>query len=228
MKTISLICTQHQENGLANVSELFGILVRLRPEVIFLELPPNAFDQFFTTCTKSNLESIAVRLYREGKNVELIPVDLPEPDDQFFSEYEHLQERIDNESRDSRRLLTWYRNYVHDHGFAYLNSEHCNDMWSQIHSDELTTIQRLGDQSLTRIFDRWKETISLREDEMMRNIHLSSKTMTFAKAVFLVGAAHRQSIIDKALQCTDAPQDNIHWDFLLEANSIDYLRNQLE
>jgi SpoVK/Ycf46/Vps4 family AAA+-type ATPase len=216
MKHISLICTQHQENGRANVSELHAILERIRPEVIFLELPPDAFDQFFNTHIKSNLESTAVRLYREGKNVELVLVDLPESTDQFFNDYEALQTKIDDVGRDSRRLLTWYRNYVHDHGFAYLNSDHCCDMWSKIHSDELAAIQKIGDPSLTRISDLWKKTINLREEEMMRNILQSCNTLSFERAVFLIGAAHRQSIIDKALQRTDASQHNIHWDFLLE------------
>ena len=54
--------------------------------------------------TKSNLESTAVDLYRENKNVRLVPVDLPAPGDQFFIDYEYLQTRIDNTSVDSRRL----------------------------------------------------------------------------------------------------------------------------
>lgn len=213
MKSISLVCTEHEERGLANVSELCAILDRIRPEVIFLELPPKVFDQFFNTCTKSNLESTAVRLYRESKNIELVLVDLPAPDDQFFSDYSYLQERIESQSHDSRRLLTWHKNYVRDDGFAYLNSEHCSNMWSEIYSDELSTLQKLEDQNLTRISDRWRKTQDLREDEMMTNILLCCRTMSFERAVFLVGAAHRQAIIDKSKQYAGDSQVGVHWDF---------------
>lgn len=211
MKSISLICTEHRERGLVNVSELRAILDRIQPEVIFLELPPDVFDQFFITCTKSNLESIAVRQYREGKNVELVLVDLPEPDEQFFSDYEDLQRRIDNESNDSRRLRTWHKNYVIDYGFAYLNNEACSKMWFDIYSDELATIQKIGDSNLMKISDRWKKQIELRDDEMMKNILLNCKAMPFERAAFLIGASHRQSIIEKALHS----KDDIHWDFSL-------------
>jgi hypothetical protein len=215
----------HEERGLANVSELCAILGRIRPEVIFLEIPPDAFDQFINTCTKSNLESTAVRLYREGKSVDLVPVDLPAPDDRFFSDYKYLQETIANNSHDSRRLLTWHKNYVCDYGFAYLNSEYCSNMWSEIYSDELSTIQKLGDQNLMRISDLWRETNDLREDGMMRNILLSCRTMSFERGAFLIGAAHRQSIIEKSQQYAGVFQDSVHWDFSCATSQINQVRD---
>jgi len=224
MKSISVVCTVHEERGLANVLELGAILDRIRPEVIFLELPPNAFDQFLNACTKNNLESTAVRLYREGKSVELVPVDLPAPDERFFSDYEYLQKTIENNSHDSRRLLTWHRNYVFDYGFSYLNSEHCSDMWAKIYSDERATLQKLGDKNLTEISDLWRKTNDLREDGMMKNILLSCRTMSFERAAFLIGAAHRQSIIDKSPQYAGDSQDRVNWDFSCGASQIDQAR----
>jgi hypothetical protein len=44
MTRISLIGTVHGESGRANVSALVAILERIRPEVIFLELPTDAFE----------------------------------------------------------------------------------------------------------------------------------------------------------------------------------------
>jgi hypothetical protein len=220
MKSISLVCTVHEERGLANVSELCVILERIRPEVIFLETPPDAFDLFFNACTRSNLESTSVRLYRETNSVELVPVDLPTPEDRFFSDYAYLQERVENKSHDSRRLLTWHRNYVRDYGFAYLNSKHCSKMFSDIYLDELATMQTLGDQRLTKISELWNRTIELREDEMMRNILQYCRNMTFERGAFLIGAAHRQSIIDKSNQCIGDYKDHAHWDFSCGASEM--------
>ena len=58
MQRISLVGTVHDETGLANVPELMGILERIRPEVIFLEIPSETFDDFVDG-RRWNLESSA-------------------------------------------------------------------------------------------------------------------------------------------------------------------------
>jgi hypothetical protein len=76
MTRVSVVCTVHEETGYANVLELRAILERIQPEVIFLEVPPPAFDDYYENCGQQNLESMAVRQYRQGHQVELVPVDL--------------------------------------------------------------------------------------------------------------------------------------------------------
>lgn len=56
---VTLVATVHEESGLANVSELCAILDRIRPEVIFMEIPPLDFPDF-RDGVQSNLESEAV------------------------------------------------------------------------------------------------------------------------------------------------------------------------
>ena len=60
MPTITLISTIHEEVGPCNVSTLHEILERARLEVIFVEIPPSCFGQFFKEKTRSNLETGAV------------------------------------------------------------------------------------------------------------------------------------------------------------------------
>ena len=79
MSCISLVCTVHEETGLANVSGLRAIVERIQPEVIFLEVPPAAFGEYYEKFSQRNLESIAVGQYRKGHQVDLVPVDLPTP-----------------------------------------------------------------------------------------------------------------------------------------------------
>src|SRR5688572_17271612 len=83
MKRVSLVCTVHRETGLANVSELHSLLERIRPEVIFLELPPADFDDYIVG-TRRTLESTSASRYRAIHPVELVPVDLPTPGDEFI------------------------------------------------------------------------------------------------------------------------------------------------
>jgi hypothetical protein len=60
MNCVSLISTVHEEMALANVSELCAILERIQPEVIFLEVPPEAFD-YYCYQNSSRLELKMVR-----------------------------------------------------------------------------------------------------------------------------------------------------------------------
>jgi len=76
MKRVSLVGTVHEEAGLASISGLLGILERITPEVIFLEIPSGAFDDY-SKGSRRNLESTAVSRYHEMRHVDLVPVDLP-------------------------------------------------------------------------------------------------------------------------------------------------------
>lgn len=212
-KVISLVCTVHAERGKANASELLAILERIRPEVIFLELPPNAMEQFIDKGAMGDLESAAVRRFCEGRRVELVPVDMPPPNQEFFDDYQRVQEKVDNISRDSRRLMTWHKSYVYDHGFEYLNSDHGCKMFSDIASDELNTLQALGDNRLLNIAEKWRRTNDIRESEMLQKIDQFSRGAAFERGVFLIGAGHRQSIMEKSRQylCDDPP--SVRWDF---------------
>ena len=63
MRKITLVSTIHEESGLCTVSKLHELLERARPEIIFLEIPPSHFDQFFKENSSSNLESNAANHY---------------------------------------------------------------------------------------------------------------------------------------------------------------------
>jgi hypothetical protein len=90
MNSVSLVCTVHENAGLANASVLLSILERIQPEVVFVELPPEAFEDFYGSCSQYNLESMAVRQYREGRRVKPVAVDLPRPSGNFASNIEPL------------------------------------------------------------------------------------------------------------------------------------------
>ena len=122
MSSVSLVCTVHEEKGAATVSGLLEILKRLQPEVIFAEMPPEAVEDYFTTCARSNLESNAIRRYVDGHEVRIIPVDLPTPDEVFFRNNKYLFERIEQQSAEYCRQIDLHSAYVSEYGFAYLNS----------------------------------------------------------------------------------------------------------
>jgi hypothetical protein len=77
----------------------------------------------------------------------------------------------------------------------------------------LSAIRRIDDSRLVEIFELWKETIDLREKEMMKNIEEYCGANTFDKGAFLVGAAHRQPIIDKSRVQSSVDSNSMQWDF---------------
>src|SRR5437763_10839819 len=97
MKRVSLVGTVYEEAGLASISGLLGILERITPEVIFLEIPSAAFDDYSKGRCR-NLESTAVSRYREMHHVDLVPVDMRTPDAEFFRNNEDLYRRIESKS----------------------------------------------------------------------------------------------------------------------------------
>jgi len=220
MKTISLICTVHEECGFASASALHAILEHLRPEVIFFEAPADAFDDYIITGTRGNLESASIRRYRENNDVEVVPVDLPTPEAHFFGKQKEFSQRVESKSTDYRRLMLWNTNYICDYGFPYLNSEHSTKMWSDIYADIRTTVKFINEQKVTEYFELWERTNDLRENEMMRNISQYCGEHSFERAVFLIGAAHRKSIIEKSRGMYCASGLGVQWDFAYYENQI--------
>ncbi len=213
MNCVSLVCTVHEEMGLANVSELRAILERIQPEVIFLEVPPEAFDDFCENGSEYNLESLAVRQYREGRQVGLVPVDLPTPSGEFFSNLEELRRRMSRVSSEYRRLMKLDDDCVREDGFVYLNSEHCGELWLRVYEDMVSSIKWMNDPRLFALYQSWKEKSDLREDAMIENIQKYCSRNPLDKGVFLVGAAHRRPIIEKSREQSVVDSARIRWDF---------------
>ena len=211
MKVISLVGTVHEELGLATVSALCAILQGIRPEVIFLEVPSEAFGDYYENCSRANLESRAVRQYRASYQVQLVPVDLPTPQREFFEDLEFMRMKLRDHSPEYRQLMDWDSAQVSSYGFAYLNSEHCSALWANVNSEMLRAIERIKDSRLSAIYDSWRDSLDVREEHMTKNIRTYCREHDFGKSAFLVGAAHRQPLIDKSGEQAVDDSTRIHW-----------------
>lgn len=208
MKRVSVVCTVHEENGPV-IAGLLAILDRIKPEVIFLEVPPAAFADYFDS-PQRNLESHAVGRYRDSHPVDLVPVDLPTPSEDFFRNSRDLYER---RSPEYCRLVDLHRQRVTVYGFSYLNSDYCSTHWSTLHETMLAAIAESADHRLAEIYNSWNRTKELREKAMMKNIEDYCRHFSFTKGAFLVGAAHRQPIIDLSRRQRGAASSTVQWDF---------------
>src|SRR5262249_25050065 len=95
------------------------------------------------------------------------------------------------------------------HGFSYLNSERCRNVWSAIYEAMQVAIQRLShDTSLPVIYESWRRTNGLRDGAMLQGIDAHFSLKPFTTGVLLVGAAHTYSIINRSRESrhADAPR----------------------
>lgn len=212
MKRVSVVGTVHAEEGFADVPELLKILSQIAPDVIFLEIPETVFDDN-RTGVRRNLESTAARQYRNNRHVDLIPVDLPTPDEEFFRNDRQLHEAIERKSSEYRRLVDWHSQYVRAYGFAYLNSDHYSTLAAQLHQAMLAAIAELGDRRLAELYDFSIRTDELRDIAMVASIEGYPRRIAYTNAPLLVGASHRRSIRGLTTAKSVADAATVEWDF---------------
>lgn len=209
MKLVSLICTIHAEMGRANVSELHAILERVRPEVIFLEAPVVSVSDKFDIEQLGNMESAAVIRYRKGHPAILVPVDIPTPDESFFRRSRELFGDLPRQSYEYDRLMEKNKENVEEAGFVYLNGERHSEYQSELHEETIKTLEKINNSVFSEFYGLWIKTKELREREMILNIARYCRENEFSRSAFLVGAAHRTSVIEKSKEQSAA----IHWDY---------------
>lgn len=214
MNSVTVVCTIHEEVGPANVSELAAISGSFQPSAIFLEVPEAAMEDFYVTQSRQNLESRAVALYLKDHPAALVPVDIPTPEREFFEDWDYLQSRMRSASSELRRLMSQDRAHVDMYGFRYLNSRYCDKYWSESYDEMRRIIERLNEPRLSDIFVAWQETNSLREEAMVERIQAYCRINNFGKGLFLVGAAHRQPLRERATSSVALESTPMTWDFL--------------
>lgn len=229
MCKITLIGTIHSENGKCNYNELYKILESINPEVIFDELTSHYFDMYFSDsfdmhCANSillnrdtpivPLEVKCIKKYKQNHNVKILPVDidvnpkLSKHQDEIrfmFSTFfkNEYYRKLDNEKE---VLIT-------QEGYCYLNSNKFLDflekkeivekniMDSEIQKDRLLNVYKLFHT----------EQHDNRENAMLHNIYNFSKENQYNQAVFLIGAQHKKSIMQKIAEYEKLTEIKLNW-----------------
>lgn len=219
MHKITLICTRHNSLGLCNHSALYRIIETIKPQVIFEELPSSEFDNFYTTKQKSTLESETIIEYKKKHSVTQVLVDSNNiPSNEFFTKYEQLirsvEGRIDENGFTFRQLTDQHKSYTELYGFNYLNNKSCSIINTALYNTIEATLEVLQNEDLNTIFNNWKNTNSERENYMLNCIYDYCQTNNFSQAIFLIGSAHRQSIINKISDFQQSKPIKLNWQFL--------------
>ncbi|ANY14412.1 hypothetical protein [Bordetella pseudohinzii] len=210
--SISLIGTVHAASGRANLAELVAILARHQPDIIFAEIPAANLDAYVNG-SHGNLESNAVALYSKRQQVDVVPVDLIRPGDEFFRQSEEMFQQVERTSSTFRRLIDQHSLDTRDHGFPYLNSDRCDQAWAAIYEEVRATVEWIGDARLRQIFALWSETNDRRETAMLENISGYCIRSGLSYGVLLLGAGHRKAFMAKVKAQRDIGAPGVSWNF---------------
>ena len=208
MYSITLISTVHREIGKCNSNELYKIIEKINPEVIFDEIPSSRFNAHFIEQSVSTLETGAIILYMKNYKVNIIPVD-----NYNFSEIQKGDidyNKISNNNIDYYNLCKEQYLLAIQHGFEYINSNQNFQLIERLQAIEREVLEKINDEELTKLFKTWYEITDKREIEIICNIYNYCEEHTFDKGLLLIGAEHRNSIINKTKKYNN---EKINWDF---------------
>ncbi len=214
MKNVTIISTEHIENGKCNSDELHKIIQSIGPDVIFEEeTNDETYQKYYSEEYSFNsLEIRCIKKYLRNNNIMHIPVDIGL--NQAFVEWDYMFGTF--------KKYAEYRNIDKRHcavrakdGFHYLNSERCMELL-----DEIKTIERqiiefsgLNKHELFRVYDLFHKEHDNRESAMLMNIYKYSKENPYNQAVFLLGYAHRKSMKQKIKEYETKANLNLNWSF---------------
>ena len=97
-------------------------------------------------------------------------------------------------------------------GFAYLNSDECIQAWADIYREELETIEYIGSSRLRDIYAQVRDLNERRDIEMLGNIRAYCASAAQTCGAFLVGAAHRKSLLEKLRAAGETAVPHMEWD----------------
>lgn len=206
MKTITFISTVHRNLGKCNAIELYEILRKIGPDVIFVEALENTYSNYEKQLFSSfeifhkKLEIEAIQRYGLLKSFNYIPVLDYGLSDVFSEKYTLVctnplhQKMNDN-----------FNSLASEQGFQFLNSDESIILQEQMRKFELNL---LNDVDLNQDVDKYIESY---ENSMIQNILTYSKENHYVNAVFLCGVAHRSSIINKIKSLNCKEETNLKW-----------------
>jgi hypothetical protein len=214
MYNITLIGTYHKERGICNLTELYKIIEKINPEVIFEEISPSHLDAYCKDKNKSKLETDTIIKFMENHQIEHIPIDYDNvPPDSFFRSDRYMHGRVERFSYGYRNIVDTISFYTEKYGFKYLNSIDNMNLNEELDNEIEETLKMFNDEKLFQIRKSWNDITEKRENVMITNIYNYSKEHKYNIGLFLIGAAHRGSIINKIQKFVEIEDIKLNWNY---------------
>jgi hypothetical protein len=140
----------------------------------------------------------------------LVPVDAHLDAAELKPQLDGLFERVLEASQRFRSLDLANLQHTGKGGHAYLNSPACAELQSEMQREMRATVEALGESTLAEQYALWTSINDQREIAIITGVEAYASRRPFKTGVLLVGAAHRGSLLSKALR-RDEPSP-IVWD----------------
>lgn len=213
--TINLICTTHTERGNCSPEELYKVIEHIAPEVIFEELPESLFDRYYNKNEpiQESLEVTCIKRYLKNHTAKHFPVDIEVSSNIVKQEIEYMLD-VFGQYDAYRALEDKQRSMTEMGGFAFLNSKQCMEIFEQKkHAEQGILGFANNKQHLLRIYKLFHQEQDNRETKMLENIYNYSRNYPYRQALFLIGAAHRRSLMQKIADLQKKEEIRLNWMF---------------
>jgi hypothetical protein len=146
------------------------------------------------------LEIFAIQKYCSNTAVIYVPVCENGLSDAF-----HQKIKIVCQNSELQKLIDNFNALAGKHGFIFLNSLECINLQEEM---RLLESRILNNSDMDKIV---KADIDAYENPMIRNIYSYASNNRFTSAIFMCGAAHRKSIIEKIERSKAEEQMTLTW-----------------
>ena len=214
MNSIILIGTGHWELGLYNSGELLKVIEEINPEIIFEETNRRQHDAVYAGLREDTLETQTIKSYLQINPIEHLPVDLdtdPLIEGPIANGYSQLCNFFKSKSPEYYHLSNQLLQLAFEFGLPFMNSGQCRAIREQIMLMEKTFLERINHPQFYQVYNNWLVLNDRRENEMIKNIY--NNIGGYNKALFLVGAEHRQPLINKILKFEANHKIKLNWIF---------------
>lgn len=210
MHDITLISTNHTESEKCNSNELYKIIESINPEIIFEELSSKRFDDYYNgILTYESLEVKCIKKYLQDHKSKHLPVDIANPN---RSSLEILMFEEFKKDAEYKKIKSEHNLLKALKGFDYLNSDKCIDLVKKWILVEKRIVESPTHKDIfLQSYELFFKDVDNRENAMLQNIYNYSKENLYNQAVFLLGCAHRKSIIEKITECEKLSEIKLNW-----------------
>ena len=208
----------HSVYGKCTSDELYKIIELINPEVIFEELPSSLFDMFYNDNLLNLIPNVppevkCVQKYKQSHKIKHVPVDIEENPNLSDSDISYMFDTF-NKYDVYRKIENEHYLLTAKEGFDYINSDKCLALFEEQRIAERNIMEfEIHKNILFNIYKLFHEENDNRENSMLQNIYNYSKENQYNQAVFLIGTAHRKSIMQKITEFEGEAEIKINWTF---------------
>lgn len=209
---IIVIGTSHVEDGACSSNELYQIIEKFSPSIIFCETSPEILPKMIEARESFNTPEISViRKLVERSSIKIIPINLIE--DPFDQKLEAMFKLFDKKIQEYHYASRIISNGTYSNGFYFLNSLDCDQINRDKGAMEQMFVDKVNDGELTDFYSKWLKWNDLRELQWIDLIQSNLSMDNPITAIFLVGAAHRYRLIDKTNKLDNNDRNIVEWEF---------------